>query len=70
MTDVGMARIASPTGGPVFSAGIDINNNGAVAFVAVLTQPEDTSQLVGLGVFLLQSAAEIILQDGFEIGSS
>ncbi|GAB4185589.1 MAG: hypothetical protein Tsb002_09480 [Wenzhouxiangellaceae bacterium] len=66
MTDIGPARIQSPTGGPVFSGGVAINNLDEVAFTAVLTEPDNSSALVGLGSFILPPPAELIFSDGFE----
>lgn len=64
-TDLGTARIDSPSG-VEFSGGIDINNAGQVAFVAVLTHPDDVNNVFGLGVFRLDVATELIFADGFE----
>lgn len=66
MTDIGPARIQSPTGGPVFSGGIDVNDNGEVAFVAVLTEPDNANALLGLGLFLQPALSQVIFTDGFE----
>ena len=64
-TDLGQARIDSP-GGIEFSGGPAINQTGQIAFVAVLTAPDNVDNVFGLGIFRLDAATEVIFADGFE----
>ncbi len=64
-TDLGSARIDSPSG-IEFSGGVAINEAGEVAYIAVLTAPDNVNDVYGLGVFRQAVAAELLFADGFE----
>lgn len=64
-TDLGPARIDSPSG-IEFSGGVAINQSGEVAYIAVLTAPDNVDDVYGLGVFRQAFAAETLCADGFE----
>ena len=65
-TDIGPLRIRSAIGGPEFSGGIEINENGDLAFVASLTDPDNPNTERGRGIFVVPARGEVILADGFE----
>jgi len=70
-TDLGPARLESPdsVGGPNFGGAPAINDNGDIAFVSLLTDPEDSSASYGRGVFLVPGQVELpdlIHHDRFE----
>lgn len=65
-TDIGPARIESAVGGPEFSGGIDLNENGDLAFVASLTDPDNPGTERGRGIFVVPAQGEVIFADGFE----
>ncbi len=54
-TDLGPARLQSPdeVGGPNFGGTISINDQGQVAFVSLLTDPDSSAVSRGRGVFLV-----------------
>ncbi|MBY6205183.1 DUF7453 family protein [Halomonas denitrificans] len=64
-TDLGPARIDSPSG-IEFSGGVTINEAGEVAYIAVLTAPDNVNDVYGLGVLRQAFAAELLFADGFE----
>lgn len=64
-TDLGPARIDSPSG-IEFSGGVTINEAGEVAYIAVLTAPDNVNDVFGLGAFRQAFAAELLFADGFE----
>ncbi len=64
-SDLGTARIDSPSG-VEFSGGLAINQSGQIAFVAVLVAPDNVNDVLGLGIFRIDFAAEVLFADGFE----
>lgn len=64
-TDLGPARIDSPSG-IEFSGGVAINEAGEVAYIAVLTAPDNVNDVYGLGVFRQAFVVEKVFADGFE----
>lgn len=64
-SDLGPARIDSPSG-IEFSGGVTINGSGEVAYIAVLTAPDNVNDVYGLGVFRQAFAADLLFADGFE----
>ena len=54
-TDLGPARLQSPdnVGGPNFGGSVSINDDGQVAFVSLLTDPDSSAVSLGRGLFLV-----------------
>ncbi len=54
-TDIGPARLqsADAIGGPNFGGAVAINNHGDIAFVSLLTDPENSATSFGRGLFLV-----------------
>ncbi|WP_376693172.1 DUF7453 family protein [Wenzhouxiangella sp. EGI_FJ10409] len=70
-TDLGPARLESPdeVGGPNFGGAPAVNGNGDIAFVSLLTDPDDSATSYGRGVFLVAGQTELpdpIFSDRFE----
>lgn len=66
-TDLGPARLESPTtvGGPNFGGSPAINNLGDIAFVSLLTDPDNPGISYGRGVFLV-AGSELVSDDLFQ----
>jgi hypothetical protein len=68
-TDIGPARLqsADAIGGPNFGGAVAINNQGDIAFVALLTDPESSATNFGRGLFLVRGLPEdALFADRFE----
>jgi hypothetical protein len=68
-TDLGPARIDQHDASPVFGGSPSIASDGAIAFNAALTPPEDNQTEWGSGIFIAYASIPLFADD-FESGTT